>query len=598
MVTIVQGLVGILLAAAVGYFYFGTSSSPSIINETLKSEYDYIVIGAGTAGCVVASRLSEDLDKTVLLIEAGDHYENNPAFMTPLFAFHAVGSKYDWGYRIEPQKFSNLGSNENSEPLPGGKVLGGTNMMNSLLYARGSKYDFNEWESNGCTSWSYNDVLPYFLKSEDIQIDELKSSKYHHSGGPIAVSNGMVTKLGELFLEAGKEAGYDVIDYNGAEEEGVGYTQLNTKKGVRSSSSMDYLMNAAKPDNLDITINTFVTKIYIEDESATGVNFVKNFRKYFIKARKEIVLSAGAIASPQLLMLSGIGPKKHLEDLGIPVKVDLPVGMNLQNHLIIPQFLKINAPYGITLDYAKSFISKMKYKMFGTGPLSSTTLEATGFFYTKRAEKGRTFPDIQITLWTSLPHSNTFFNFKQDLARELLPEGPNENGFVTTVTVTHPKGTGMVKLKTNDAFDHPLIDPQYLNKKADVVNMLAGIRILEKIIETPTMKKLEQLKVSVCSQHDFRSDEYWECYMRHVTVHAYHLTSTCKMGAENDSTAVVDPNLRVKGIRGLRVVDGSVLPNITTGNTNSPIVMIAEKISDNIRGIDSVKDIRDRLGAT
>ena len=242
----------------------------------------------------------------------------------------------------------------------------------------------------------------------------------------------------------------------------------------------------------------------------------------------------------------------------------------------------------------------MKYKLFRAGPWSSSTIEATGFFYTKEEERDRTFPDIQHIFWTLLPHSNTFFNFKEDIAREVLPQGPNEIGFWTTVAVTHPKSTGTVKLKTKDPFDHPLIDPTYLSNMDDVDRMIAGIRIWEKLMETPTMKrlgvKIEQTKVSICSQHEFRSDAYWECYMKHVTVHAYHPTGTCKMGAVRDPSAVVDPHLRVKGIQGLRVADGSVIPNITTGNTNAPIMMIAEKISDNIRGIDSVKDIRKKLG--
>ena len=338
MVTSIQGLAGILLAGVIGYFYWGKCWTPTI-EETIKSEYDYIVIGAGTAGSVVAARLSEDRDTTVLLIEAGDHYNTNPAFMIPLLAFHSVGSKYDWGYRIQPQKLSHQGSVGNSEPFQGGKVLGGSNMMNCLQYARGSKYDYNKWEANGCTGWSYKDVLPYFLKSEDIQIDELKSSKYHHSGGPIAVSNGIETKLGKLVLEAGQEAGYDVIDYNGAVEDGIGYAQLNTRKGVRSGSSNEFLNTAAKRDNLDIALNTLATKVEIDNMKASGVHVVKNLRKYSIKARKEIVLSAGTIASPQLLMLSGIGSKKDLEDMGIPVKVELPVGLNLQNHLLIPLFV-------------------------------------------------------------------------------------------------------------------------------------------------------------------------------------------------------------------------------------------------------------------
>ena len=599
METTSQGLLGILCAAIIGYFYWGTPSSPSIITEKLKDGYDYIVIGAGTAGCVLASRLSEDKDKTVLL-EAGDHYDTNPLFMTPLYALGSVGSKYDWGYLTEPQEFSHRGAKENRGLLPGGKVLGGTNMMNTLLYARGSKHDFDEWASNGCTGWSYKDVLPYFLKSEDVQVDELKSSKYHHSGGPVAVSNGKITQLGELFFEAGKEAGYNIIDYNGAGVEGFSYVQLNTRNGVRSSSSIEFLIRAAKRENLHIAINSIATKIEIENRKATGVYVVRNFRKYFIKAKNEIILSAGAIASPQLLMLSGIGPKEHLEDMGIPLKEELSVGMNFQNHLLVPLFTNIILPYGITLDYAESLLSKMKYKLLGTGPLASTTIEGTGFFYTNEVERGLTYPGIQMTFCSSLPNSNALFKFKEYVAREVLAEGPNEHGFWTTITVTHPKSIGTIKLKSNDPFDPPLIDPQYFSKHEDVETTISGIRIWEKIMETPTMKrlgaKIEQSKVSFCSQHDFRTDAFWDCFARYITVHAYHVTGTCKMGAENNPTSVVDPNLRVKGIQGLRVVDGSVLPNVTTANTNAPIMMIAEKISDNIRGIDSVKDIRSRLG--
>ena len=312
------------------------------------------------------------------------------------------------------------------------------------------------------------------------------------------------------------------------------------------------------------------------------------------------MLSAGTIYSPQLLMLSGIGPKKHLEDMGIPLKADIPVGMNLQNHIQIPHFVRIKSPYSITKDSAHSLSSMMKYKLFGTGSWASTTVEGSGFFYTNDAKRGRTYPDIQMMFWNSLPHSNAYFSFNENVAREMLMGEHNNQGFWTVLSLTRPKSSGVAKLKSNDPFDHRHIDPQYLSEKEDVEALLAGIRIWEKIMETPTMKrlgvKIDQSKVSFCSQHDFRSDSFWGCYLRHVTVHGYHLTGTCKIGAENDSATVVDPNLRVNGIHGLRVVDGSVLPNVTTGNTNTPIVMIAEKISDSIRGIDSVKDIRDKLG--
>ena len=230
--------------------------------------------------------------------------------------------------------------------------------------------------------------------------------------GQIAVSSGKVTQFGEIFLEAGQEAGYKVIDYNRDGKEDVSYVQLNTRKGVRSSSSIELLRRAALRDSLDNAINTYATKIEIENKRATGVFVLRRLRKLFIKARTEIILSAGTIASPQLLMLSGVGPKAHLEAMGISPKSDLPVGMNLQNHIQIPHFMKINSSYSITRDIAESFMSMAKYYLFGTGPWASTTVEGSGFFFTTDAVKGRTYHDIQMMFWNSLPQRNAYFNFK------------------------------------------------------------------------------------------------------------------------------------------------------------------------------------------
>ena len=586
-------------ALSVGYVLMAMSVSKNTIIPTdiLDAEYDYIIVGAGSAGSVLAARLSEDQDKTVLLLEVGKTFDNNPLFHVPMYAAKLQHTEYDWEYYTEPQKFSQLGLNENRGYMPRGKVLGGTNMLNYLQYTRGSKYEFDEWSKNGCIGWSYKDVLPYFLKSEDILIEDLKTSPYHSSGGPLAVSDGKATPLADLYIRAGKEAGYNCVDYNGADQEGLSYIQLSSRNGVRSSSSKEMLKDIGDRKNLHIAVESFVTKIEIQEQRAVGVQVIRKLRKSSIYARKEIIVSAGAINSPQVLMLSGIGPKEHLQDIGIPVKADLPVGQNLQDHQVVPLFTKINGAYGITESNRESMWSKVQYRVFGTGPLSVTG-EATGFFYAEDSMRGKDSADVQFVLWSLLPHDN-IYNYKDEVAKEILAKGPNENGFFTIVRITHPKSTGIIKLRSVDPYEHPFIDPKYLTKQDDIDGFIAGIRIWEKVIETTTMRTLgaqiEQANVSFCSEHEFRSDDFWECYTRHLAVNAYHQSGTCKMGAEDDRTAVVDPHLRVKGIKGLRVVDASVFPSVTSGNTNAPVIMVAEKISDDIRGTDSVFEIRNKL---
>ena len=379
----------LLLALAVAYYVGRVSfKKSSILTEQLDDEYDYIVVGAGSAGSVVASRLSEDEDKTVLLIEAGSHYEDLLLHI-PLVLLNLLHSVYDWEYYTEPQKVSCLGLKDNKGYIPRGKVLGGSSILNAMQYTRGSKYQYDEWERNGCTGWNYKDVLPYFLKSEDSQINDLKSSIYHSSGGPLAVSSCNITPLADLYMKAGKEAGYNITDYNGEDQEGFNYIQLNTRNGVRSSISLEYLGNTADRNNLHIAVNSMVTKIAIEDKQATGVFFIRNHKKHFIKARNEVILSAGAINSPQLLMLSGVGPKGHLENLGIEVNADLPVGKNLQDHQLVLMFTKINYPISVTADIVNTWWTKLQYLLFGTGPLGKTVFDGSGFFYADGARRGK-----------------------------------------------------------------------------------------------------------------------------------------------------------------------------------------------------------------
>lgn len=596
-----NAIVVLTVAVIMAAYYSGRGpfKKASIVTEKLDDEYDYIVVGAGTAGSVVAARLSEDNHNKVLLLEAGSHYnEAAPKIHIPLHLFDFQHTRFDWEYYTIPQTVSCLGLKDNKGYWPRGRVLGGSNMINGVQYTRGSKYEFDEWARNGCTGWSYKDVLPYFLKSEDIRIDNLKSSVYHSTGGPLAVSSGLGTPLADLYMKAGKEMGYEITDYNGEDQEGFNFIQSNTRNGVRSSSALELLENTAERKNLHIAVESFVSKIEIVNKAATGVFVIRDGRKHFIKAAKEVILSAGAINSPQILMLSGIGPEKHLHDMGIPVKADLPVGQNLQDHEMVLMFTKINSSIGITENVRESLWTRIKYSIFGKGPLSTSSLDGNGFFYADPSKRGKGSADIQFIFLSINPDTN-FYNFRDDVAKELMAKHPNEDGFMTAVITTHPKSTGTITLSSRDPFDYPLLDPQYLADQSDIQNFISAIRIWEKFIETPTMQglgaKVDRMKLSFCSHHGFRSDAYWECVTRHLAVTVYHHSGTCKMGDNNDKTAVVDPDLCVKGIKGLRVVDASIFPNVTSGNTNAPVVMVAEKISDVIRGIDSVKEIRNRL---
>ena len=572
----------------------------SVVTENLNKSYDYIVVGAGSAGAVVASRLSEDPENTVLLLEAGGDYTEDPVYHIPFRFFDLQKTKADWQYYTVPQKHSCQGMKDKRSMWPRGKVLGGSSIFNSMQYTRGSRHDYDEWETLGCTGWGYKDVLPYFLKSEDIMIESLKSSKYHSTGGYLAVSGGGVTPLTEKFLKAGKEIGYDIIDYNGETMEGFSENQLNVRNGVRSSTALEFLGVAKDRTNLHVGINSLVTKIAIEDKMAKGVSVIRNERKHFIEAKKEVIISAGAVNSPQLLMLSGIGPKAHLKELGIPVLLDLPVGENLQDHMLMFVMTSFNRSDGITKPKANSWLTELQYKLFKTGILSVSGIEVTGFFcsYPDESKPKDCAADMQF-MNLALYASDNNFNFREDIAKSVLNKDPKVPGFTVSMSLLDPKSVGTLKLKSDDPFDYPLIDPQYLSDKRDVDAYIRSLRIWEKYIMSPSMQSLganfEAVNVKFCSQHQFRSDAYWECFTRHLATTVYHPSGTCKMGSENDKTAVVDPELKVKGIKNLRVVDASIMPNVISGNINAPVIMIAEKAADMIRGKDTVVQFKNRI---
>jgi choline dehydrogenase-like flavoprotein len=478
---------------------------------------------------------------------------------------------------------------------PRGHVLGGSGSINVLQYTRGSRFDFDEWAANGCTGWSYKEVLPYFLKSEDMQIPEFRNSIYHNEGGEIAVSEADISRLSKIFRNAGEELGYKIRDYNGELQEGFNKIQFNIRKGVRSSAAIEFLKR--KKNNLHIITESHATKVVLENKKAVGVNFIQDGRKRYVKARKEIILSAGAINTPQILMLSGFGPKEHLEKLGIPVEKDLPVGNNLQDHQQVSVCTKTKTQDSITPERLKSIWSKIQYYLFGTGPRSIAGSDGSAFLHLDSNNEGKIYPDIQMVLFPTLFGKN-LFNYNNEVAKEILAS-PSEHGFCVFVALTHPRSRGTIRLQAKDPFDYPLIDPRYFHNQRDVDNLIGGVRILEKLLETRAFKEvgvdINFMKKTFCSQHRFRSDKYWECMIRSTAFTQFHPTSSCKMGPLDRHDTVVDPQLRVKGVAGLRVVDASIFPNITSGNTNAPTIMVAEKAADLIRGKITVNHLKRSL---
>ena len=596
-----QTIVVLVLAIWIAFYSrLFSSRMPSVVTETLNATYDYIVVGGGSAGAVVASRLSEDPENTVLLLEAGGDYTENPAYHQP-FGFFSLGkTKADWAYYTVPQNYSCQGMKENRSFWPRGKVLGGTSILNAMQYTRGSKHDYDEWEKLGCTGWGYKDVLPYFLKSEDMRMESLKDSKYHSTGGYLGISQGGITSLRDKYLQAGKEIGYAIIDYNGEIQEGFSDNQITVRDGIRSSTGLEFLGSAKDRGNLHAAVNSYVTKVEIDGNTAIGVDVIRNLRKYFIKANKEVIVSAGAVNSPQLLMLSGVGPKTHLEELGIPVKADLPVGENLQDHMIFFAMTRLNTTEGITKAKIESSWTKLQYQLFGTGILSSSGVEATAFFCTYGDAKTPKdcAADIQFMNFGVFQYDD-IFDLRDEISNEFINQNPDTPGFTVSMSLLHPKSVGTLKLQSSDPFDYPLIDPQYLKDDGDVEAYVRGIRIWEKYILSPTMQSLganfDHMNLDFCSQHKFRTDEYWACVVRHVASTIYHPAGSCKMGSKADGTVVVDPELKVKGIENLRVADASIMPVIMSGNTNAPVIMIAEKAADMIRGKDTVRQFKNRI---
>jgi choline dehydrogenase-like flavoprotein len=515
---------------------------------------DYVIVGAGSAGCALAARLSEDPAANVLLIEAGGRDRSLKIKIPAAFA-NQFRTKLDWDFNTEPEPHCD----GRSLYMPRGKGLGGSSSMNAMLYVRGHPLDYERWAREGAPGWSWEDVRSYFLKAED---NERGASEHHAVGGPLRVEDERSPrKLTGRFLAACEEAGIPRIDdYNGHEQDGAALVQVTQRRGRRWSTADAYLRPALRRPNLDLITGVQALGIELDGDRATGVRYRdRRGRESVARAEVEVILAAGALASPQLLMLSGIGPADQLRDLGIEATVDLPgVGSNLQDHPYLTSVWDV--PGGGSLSEGESSRALLEWALRRTGPLTSSVAEAFAFV---RSRPGLAQPDLQFHF------APTYF----------VNHGFDEyDGHAATMgpVLIAPKSRGWLRLRSADPTDAPRILTNTLAEPEDAAALVAGTRLAQEIAATEPFAAV--LGRRLLPEQGVETDDDLIADLRHRVDLLYHPVGTCRMGT--DEGAVVDPELRVRGVEGLRVVDASVMPTITSGNTNAPTIMIAERAAD------------------
>lgn len=560
--------------------------------------YDFIVVGGGSGGAVVASRLSEVPEWKVLLLEAGGDEPQGSQVPSMFASYH--GSDLDWNYKTEPEPMACLGSPEQRCNWIRAKVLGGNSVFNGMMYIRGHPRDYDAWAEAGNTGWSYQDVLPYFIKSEDnLQVKEMDTG-FHGVGGLLSVVQfPHRPPLAEAILEAGKELGYPSnVDLNGRTHAGFIIAQTTSRNGSRMSTARAFIRPARNRRNFHVMLNATVTKILINPttKTAEGVEFVRNGNKQTAKASKEVILAAGAINSPQLLLLSGVGPKHDLARVGVPLVHDLKgVGHNLHNHVAADIHFILNETDTVDLDW----VAATDYMLYRTGPLSSTGLsQVTAKLNSKYADPSGDNPDVQMFFNGFLAKCSK----SGAIGEPQDPENPSHKRRIgVSAVVLHPKSRGYVTLKSADPLEPPLMHANYLSHPADMATLLDAINITLKLGNTRVLKErygfeLDKTPTPSCIQYPFGSDRYWECYARTDTDPENHQVGSCHMGPSSDQMAVVDPELRVSGVKNLRIMDASVMPVVVSGNTNAAVIMIAEKGSDFIKKRWLRNDVGNRFG--
>ncbi len=526
-------------------------------------EADFVVVGAGSAGCVMAARLSEDAGTRVVLLEAGGEDRNLwihiPLGYGKTFANPAV----NWMFRTE----ADASTNGRSIFWPRGKVLGGSSSINGMVYIRGQQEDYDHWRQLGNAGWSFQDVLPYFRRAEDQQTFH---DDYHGNGGPLAVSDPTYSHpICDAFIEAAVDAGYPRNkDFNGATQEGVGYQQTTTRNGRRCSTAVGYLHPARKRPNLTVITRATTERVVFEGKRAVGVTFSENGVSRTIRVRREVILCGGAIGSPHLLMLSGVGPAAHLRELGIDVVHALPgVGQCLQDHYSAAVKLRCKEPItfnDVMMNPLKKLGVGIRYLLHRDGPL---TMAAGPVALFARTRPELASPDVKISISP----------FSSDNPAAGLHKF---SGFTVIVYQLRPDSRGEIRLKTTNPFDAPALIPNYLTDPNDQRTMVDGLRIIRGLLKDRRFERY--IEREYLPGPDVTTDAELLNYARQYGGTVYHPTSTCRMG--QDPMAVVDDHLRVHGLDGLRVVDASIMPIVASGNTNAPTIMIAEKACDMIHG--------------
>ncbi|MGC1694925.1 MAG: choline dehydrogenase [Pseudolabrys sp.] len=529
---------------------------------TRQSEtFDYVVVGAGSAGCVLANRLTASGRHRVLLLEAGGH-DRNVWIHIPLgYGKLFSDPKVNWLYATEPEP----DLNNRKIIQPRGKVLGGSSSINGLLYVRGQPGDYDHWRQLGNAGWSFEDVLPYFRRAED---QERGSDELHGKGGPLAVSNvSEPHPLCEAFIDAAQQAGFPRNDdFNGPSQEGAGYFQLTARNGRRCSTAVGYLRPARRRPNLKIVTGALATRVLFSSRRATGIEYRQGDTTHIAHADSEVILAGGAFNSPQLLQLSGLGPAELLRSHGIDVISDMPsVGADLQDHLQVRMQYRCTEP--ITMNdvinsWRHSIAAGLRYIVSRKGLLTIGAGYAGGFF---RTNPDMETPDVQVH----------FIIFSGDASGAALHPFP---GFIASICQLRPESRGSVRIKSADPATPPAIQPRYLSSVFDCDTVVAGMKLLRTIMRKPAMRGY--IAEERAPKPDCVSDEDLLAFARATGSTVFHPTSTCRMG--QDAAAVVDDRLRVRGFEGLRVIDASIMPTVVSGNTNAAVVMIAEKGADMI----------------